>query len=126
MSMLTLRQVPTRPATSRIDWQSPSTIPRLWVIVTFTGFAGYAVAMSLMSTNELHRLWGVFAACSYLLAAMVVLVWKSRGINLALVISLAGALILPLSLMAVHQMRQPEVGVINQSASLLVHHGTPY
>jgi hypothetical protein len=126
MSMLTLRQVPMRPAMRPVDWQSPSSVPRLWVILTFTGFAGYAVAMSLMSTNELHRLWGVFAACSYLLAAMAVLAWKSRGTDLALVISLAGALVVPLSLMAVHRMRQPEVGVINQSASLLVHHGTPY
>jgi hypothetical protein len=126
MSMLTLRQVPIKAATRRVDWQSPGTIPRRWVILTITGFAGYALAMSLVSTNELHRLWGVFAACSYLLAAMAVLAWKSRGTDLALVISLAGALIVPLSLMAAHRMRQPEVGVINQSASLLVHHGTPY
>jgi hypothetical protein len=96
------------------------------MIVAFTGCAGYALAMSLVTTNELHRLWGVFAACAYLLAAMALLAWRSRGTDVALGVSLAGALVVPLSLMAIHRMRQPEVGVINQSAALLVHHGTPY
>jgi hypothetical protein len=127
MSMLTLRQVPMkRPAARRVDWRSPSTVPRLWMIITFTGCAGYAFVLSLVTTDELHRLWGVFAACAYLLAAMAVLAWKSRGTDLALMISLAGALGVPLALMAVHRMQQPEVGVINESASMLVHHGTPY
>src|SRR5205085_6312088 len=71
-------------------------------------------------------LWGVFAACAYLLSAMMVLAWKSRGTDLALVTSLTGALGVPLALMAINRMHQPEVAVINQSASMLVHHGTPY
>jgi Predicted integral membrane protein len=40
--------------------------------------------------------------CSYLLAAMAVLVWKSRGLDVALVISVAGALAAPMWLMAGH------------------------
>src|SRR5437763_16320338 len=105
MSMLTLRQVPLRrPAPRRVDWRTPSTVPRLWMIVAFTGCAGYALAMSLATTNELHRLWGVFAACAYLLAAMAVLAWRSRGTDVALGVSLAGALVVPLSLMAIHRM----------------------
>jgi Glycosyltransferase family 87 len=127
MSMLTLRQVPVSRTIPRlVNWQSPRAIPRLWMTIAFTGCAGYAFAMSLVTTNELHRLWGVFAACAYLLAAMAVLAWKTRGTDLALLISLTGALGVPLSLMAVNRMHQPEVAVINQSASMLVHHGTPY
>jgi hypothetical protein len=127
MSMLTLRQVPVRrPLPCLANWQSPRAIPRPWMTIAFTGCAAYAFAMSLVTTNELHRLWGVFAACAYLLAAMLVLAWKSRGTDLALAISLTGALGVPLALMAVNRMHQPEVAVINQSASMLVHHGTPY
>lgn len=127
MSILTLRQVPARRPLPRLaNWQSPRAIPRLWMTIAFTGCAGYAFAMSLVTTNELHRLWGVFAACAYLLAAMAVLAWKSRGTDLALLISLTGALGMPLALMAINRMHQPEVAVINQSASMLVHHGTPY
>jgi hypothetical protein len=55
-----------------------------------------------------------------------VLVWRSRGADLALALSLCGALLVPLSWMAVTGQGQPEVAVIIRSAELLVHHGTPY
>jgi hypothetical protein len=80
----------------------------------------------MVTTYQAHRMWGVFAGCSYLLAAMAVLVWKSRGLDLALVVSLAGALVAPMWLMAGHRLQQPEVAVIDQSAALLLRRGTPY
>jgi hypothetical protein len=127
MSMLTLRQVPLRfPASRRFNWPSPARIPRSWLTGLFAVFAAYALVMALVTSNPLHRTWGIFAACSYLLAAMVVLALKARGVDSALLISLAGALVLPLGLMAAVRLQQPEVRVINKSASLLVHHGTPY
>ncbi len=127
MSMLTLRQVPQRfPASRRFDWPSPVLVPRSWMTGLFAACAAYAVLMALMTSNPLHRTWGIFAACSYLLAAMVVLVLKARGVDPALLISLVGALVVPLGLMAADRLQQPEVRVINKSASLLVHHGTPY
>jgi hypothetical protein len=127
MSMLTLGRVPqTRPAQRRFAWQSPADIPWMWMTVAFAGCAVFAIAMVLVTKFELHRLWAIFAACSYLLAAMAVVVWKSRGVSLALIISFAGALVTPLSLMAARQMEQPEVTVINKSAAMLIHHGTPY
>jgi hypothetical protein len=125
--MLTLRRAPAGgPARAWADWKSPQDIPWPWLTTLFAGFAGFSVAVTLVTSNPLHRLWGVFAACAYLLAAMAVLAWKSRGTDLALAGSLAGALAVPLALMAANRMRQPEVGVIDQSAWLLVHHGTPY
>ncbi len=127
MSMLTLRQVPLRfPPPRRFDWPSPARVPRSWLTGLFAASAAYAMVMALVTSNPLHRTWGILAACSYLLAAMVVLALKARGVDSALLISLAGALVLPLGLMAADRLQQPEVRVINKSASLLVHHGTPY
>jgi hypothetical protein len=127
MSMLTLRQVPLRcPEPRRSGWPSPTTVPRAWMTVIFAVSAAYAVVMALVTNNHLHRLWGVFAACAYLLAAMAVLAWRRRGLDLALLISLGGALVTPLVLMAGARLQQPEVRVINKSAAMLVNRGTPY
>src|SRR6516162_10885979 len=126
MSMLTLRQVPLRfSVPRRFDWPSPARVPRSWLTAIFAASAAYALVMALVTSNHLHRLWGIFAACSYLLAAMVVLAWRSRGVDSALAISLGGALVAPLVLMANARMQQPEVRVINKSAAMLVHQGTP-
>jgi hypothetical protein len=127
MAMLTLGRVPQRCHPPRgFDWPTPAQVPRPWLTGVFTAFAAYAVVMALVTTNPLHRLWGIFAACAYLLAAMAVLGLRSRGLDVALVLSLAGALAVPLGLMAAARMQQPEVRVINKSAVLLVHTGTPY
>jgi hypothetical protein len=127
MSMLTLGQAPPdRRAPRRFDWPSPAAVPRLPIIVGFVGSAAFAVALAMVTEWQAHRLWGIFAGISYLLAAMSVLVWKSRGLDLALVISLAGALAAPMWLMAGHGLQQPEVRVIDQSAAMLMQRGTPY
>lgn len=127
MSMLTLRQAPPgKPAPRRCTWGSPSAIPSLGMTVAFAGCSVFAIVMALVTTYQAHRLWGVFAGCSYLLAAMAVLVWRSRGVDLALVISVVGALVAPMWLMATHRLQQPEVQVIDHSALMLLHRGTPY
>ena len=126
MSLLTLRQVPLRgPASRRFDWPSPTMVPRSWMTALFAASAAYAVVMALVTTNPLHRTWGIFAACAYLVAAMLVLACQSRGVDSALLVSLSGALIVPLGLMAADRLQQPEVRVINKSASLLVQHRHP-
>jgi hypothetical protein len=127
MSMLMLRQAPQGcPAPHRVDWSSPTAIPRPLLLVAFAGSAAFAVALALVTVWQAHRLWGIFAGCAYLLAAMAVLVWKSRGLDVALVISVAGALAAPMWLMAGHRLQQPEVQVIDHSAAMLVQRGTPY
>ena len=127
MSILTLRQAPPgRLVPGLLGTPSPASVPRLPMALAFAGSAGFAVAMAMVTTYQAHRMWGVFAGCSYLLAAMAVLVWKSRGLDLALVVSLAGALVAPMWLMAGHRLQQPEVAVIDQSAALLLRRGTPY
>ena len=125
--MLTLRQAPPgRPAPHRFGWPSPAAIPRLWLTLGFAGSAAFAIALAMVTVWQAHRLWGIFAGISYLLAAMFVLVWKSHGRDAALVIGLAGALVTPLWLMAGHGLQQPEVEVIDKSAAMLLHRGTPY
>jgi Glycosyltransferase family 87 len=107
-------------------WQSLATIHRRWIAATFAGCGMFAGAVSLFSADSLHRLWGLMAACGYVAAALAVMAWRSRGTDLALVVSLCGALIVPLVWMAWSRQGQPEVSVITRSAVLLVHHGTPY
>lgn len=109
-----------------LPWQSLTTIRRSWVVGAFVASAMFAGAVSLFSTDALHRLWGIMAACGYAAAALTVMAWRSRGTDLALVMSLCGALIVPLAWMAFAGQGQPEVAVISRSAELLVHHGTPY
>src|SRR5262249_56104958 len=127
MAMLTLRQVPLRcPGKGRLDWASPTTVPRVWMTAIFVASATYALVMALVTSNHLHRLWGIFAACSYLLAAMVVLAWRSRGVDSALLISLGGAPAAPLILMAGGRMRRPEGRGIYTSAPTSFPTRTPH
>jgi 4-amino-4-deoxy-L-arabinose transferase-like glycosyltransferase len=128
MSLLTRNLAPGGGCEPRgtLPWQSPITVRRRWIVAAFAACALFAAAVALFSTDYLHRLWGVMAACGYAAAALVVMAWKSRGTDLALVLSLAGAVIVPLAWMAWTSQGQPEVNVITQSAGMLVHHGTPY
>ena len=87
----------------------------------FAVSAAYAGVLTLTSSEPVHRLWGEIAACGYGVALLCVLIP-----DLALVTALIGALAVPLTVLAVRNMRQPEVDVIVRSASLLIHHGTPY
>src|ERR1017187_5580508 len=126
--MLTLKAAPPdRSGTRRVAaWTSPVDVPQRWTVAAFAVCTMFAVGVALFSSNSLHRLWGMIAACAYLAASVAVLAWKSRGIDLALLLSVAGALVAPLFLNAASGRRQPEVAVINRSALQLVHHQSPY
>jgi hypothetical protein len=108
------------------EWQSLTTIRRGWVSLVFAVCAVYAGGVALFTTNHLHELWGIAAACGYLVAAVVCLVLRSRGLDLALAAALSGALLVPLGWLAANNRQQPEVTVIIRSAQLLIHHGDPY
>ncbi len=125
--MLQLRQAPLRRFEPDRGWQSPVAIPRRWLAALFAACAVFAVGMGAFGSDDLHRLWGLFAAGAYLLAAVAVLAWRSaRGVDLALIFGVGGALVAPLSVLAEQGRWQPEVGVIARGARLMVHHGSPY
>lgn len=107
-------------------WLAPAVIPRRWCAAVFAACAVFAAGVAAFSSNDLHRRWGLIAACAYLVAAIAVLAWRSRGIDLALLVSVGGALVTPLFWNAATGRRQPEVSVIQRSAGQLVHDHSPY
>ena len=84
----------------RARWLRPVRVPRYWAAAAFVLCAGFAGGVALFSTFELHRLWGLIAAGAYLAASAAVLLWRTRGIDLALLLSVAGALVFPMFLNA--------------------------
>lgn len=129
MAMLSLsvalpgRSRPGRWAAWRL---TPVKVPRRWCAVVFAACAIFATGVALFSTNDLHRHWGAIAACAYLVATVATLAWQSWGVDLALLVSVGGALVTPLFWNAATGKRQPEVSVIQRSAGQLVHHLSPY
>jgi Glycosyltransferase family 87 len=126
--MLTLRTAPPQSGQSGslAGLLSPASVPRYWTATAFAICAAFAGGVALFSTNGLHQLWGLIASCAYVAAAMAVLAWRSRGIDLGLVLSVCGALLTPLFVNAATGRRQPEVAVIARSAKQLVNHHSPY
>jgi glycosyl transferase family 87 len=107
-------------------WVTPEVLPRRWCAATFAACAIFATGVALFSSNDLHRRWGMVAGCAYIVATVAVLAWRSRGADLALLVSVGGALVTPLFWNAATGRRQPEVSVIQRSAGQLVHHHSPY
>jgi hypothetical protein len=101
-------------------------MPHRWLAGIFAVSAAFALLVAVFSTDSVHRLWGTVAACGYALALVAVTGWKTRGTDAALALSFGGALAIPLAWMAAKALEQPEVGVVAQSASTLIHQGTPY
>jgi 4-amino-4-deoxy-L-arabinose transferase-like glycosyltransferase len=126
--MLSLRTAPPQAGASGslARLLSPVSVPRYWTATAFAICAAFAGGVALFSTNGLHQLWGLIASCAYVAAAIAVLAWRSRGIDLGLLLSVGGALVTPLFVNAATGRRQPEVAVIARSARQLVHHHSPY
>jgi hypothetical protein len=110
-------------------WQSITTLPRVWLVSGLVACALFAAGVSLFSGDSLHRLWGVSAACTYAVAALVIMAWRSRavtGVDIALGVLICGAILVPLLWMVLNGHGEPEVGVVANSAKTLIRHGTPY
>jgi hypothetical protein len=109
-------------------------IRREWAAAILAACALFASGVAVLSANPPQRLWGTFAVGAYGAAAVAAgtssylerrLGWR-HGMRLALLISLVGALIAPLTWMAATGLGQPEITVIIRAAALLLHHGAPY
>jgi Glycosyltransferase family 87 len=100
---------------------------RRWLVGIFVVSGVWAVLVAFFSSDSVHRLWGVMAACGYALALLAVLVVRSaRASDVAIGLSFVGALLAPLTWMAAKGLEQPEVWVVARSGSMLLHQGTPY
>ncbi len=127
MSVIVLRPPPADTAHRRkFPWLAAAPVRRPWVAAVFVACACFAGATAVVTTNSLHRIWGISAAGAYALAAGAALAWRSRGVDLALVIAVGGAVLGPLTWMTTTGQAQPEVAVIMRSANLLVSQGDPY
>ena len=105
-------------------WQALATTPG-GAAVLLAASALFACAVALFSATSPERLWGLLAAGPYAAAAIAALAGRP-GRRIAVAVSLAGALIVPLAWMAWAGRGQPEVSVVIRSAGLFLHNGTPY
>ncbi|MGK4584000.1 hypothetical protein [Kitasatospora sp. HPMI-4] len=103
-------------------WNRPAIRAAGWLVA-----AVWAGSFPLLSGLAPHRLWGLFAAAGYLLAAGVALREPaSRAGRASALVALTGAVVLPLAVLVACGQGQSEVMVIERSADLLVHSGSPY
>jgi hypothetical protein len=107
----------------RAAWYERLLRPEVW----FAMFAVYAGADTASSGLGLDRLWGIWAACGYGVAAVVSACWRTpRGMRASLAASLIGGLVGPLAWFGGWKPATPDVAVVTRSAALLLHHGSPY
>jgi hypothetical protein len=100
---------------------------RRWLAGLFAICVIWAVLVAVFSSDSVHRLWGLMAACGYGLALLaIVAVRNARASDVALGFAFVGALLAPLTWMAAKGLEQPEVWVVARSGSMLIHQGTPY
>ncbi|HVW43059.1 MAG TPA: glycosyltransferase 87 family protein [Amycolatopsis sp.] len=116
-------------------------------LAVYLACGAYAIAVAFASEFYGFRMWGAFATAGYGLAALHsawLLTgrgragwWRSRWVGMAAVGVLA--MLVPLVFLVIRRLTgvdwlitpwswsaQPEVWVIERSADLLLHHGTPY
>lgn len=97
-------------------------LSRRWLVACFTVFAAYAGAMVFSGGND--AAWARWAVAGYAVAGIVA--WRSRRVEVPLLIALAGGLIAPAIWLVLRAPATPDVVVVTQSARQLLHHGTPY
>jgi hypothetical protein len=94
-----------------------------WLAAWFALFAGYAGVVAAVAGGA-DATWGIFATAGYAVAA--ILLWRSRGWGLPLLVALACALTAPMLWLAIRAPATADVSVVAKSAVLLLHHGSPY
>src|SRR5262249_17555351 len=101
-------------------------LDRRHLMAAYAAFGAYAVAAAIMSGGR-DRVWAIWAACGYAVALIMLWQWRSRrGRMPAGLISVALAVLAPLLWLSVAYPLEDGMRVINRSAVLLLHHGSPY
>ena len=117
----------TSAAVTRAD-REPDTGVRPWLdrrhlVIAYALFLAYAAIDAVGSAGE-DRIWAIWAACGY--AAALLLLWRWGHRTAAALVSVALAVLAPLLWLSVAYRLEDGMMVIERSASLLVHHGSPY
>jgi hypothetical protein len=110
-------------------WQAVTTMPWVWLCAVLAICALFAGGVTLFSSDPRHQLWGLSGACAYAVAALAVLALRSRGTlgaDVVLGVIIGGAILIPLLWLIVTGHGEPEVGVVANSAKMLINQGTPY
>ena len=95
-------------------------------MAAYGAFAAYAVAAAFLSGGR-DRVWAIWAACGYAVALAMLWCWRSRRGQMAAVgVSVALAVLAPLLWLSVAYPLEDGMVVIDRSAALLLHHGSPY
>ena len=92
-------------------------------MAAYAAFAAYATAAAFLSGGR-DRVWAVWAACGY--AAALVILWRWGSRTVAVLVSVALAVLAPLLWLSVAYPLEDGMVVIDRSAALLLHHGSPY
>ncbi|MEV1008005.1 hypothetical protein [Streptomyces sp. NPDC049881] len=98
----------------------------LWV-AGWLAAACWAAATAAVSTLPPHRTWGMSATLGYGVAALAAcFLPRPRARAFSVAAAVTGAVAVPFAVLALTGGAQSEVAVIERSAALLLHHGTPY
>ncbi|HWM96089.1 MAG TPA: hypothetical protein VNO54_03445, partial [Streptosporangiaceae bacterium] len=99
---------------------------RRYLMAAYGAFAAYATAAAFLSGGR-DRVWAIWAACGYAVALAMLWCWRSRRGRMAAVgVSVALAVLAPLLWLSVAYPLEDGMVVIDRSAALLLHHGSPY
>jgi hypothetical protein len=113
---------------TQAEKREPGTGIRPWLdrrrlIIAYALFLAYAAVDAIGSAGE-DRVWAIWATCGYAAALLVLWRWGHR--TSAALVSVALAVVAPLLWVSVAYRLEDGMMVIERSASLLVHHGSPY
>ncbi len=92
-------------------------------MAAYSAFGVYAVAAAIFSGGR-DQVWAIWAACGY--AAALLILWRWSGRTAAVLVSVALAVLAPLLWLSVAYPLEDGMAVIDRSATLLLHHGSPY
>jgi len=90
---------------------------------SYAVFAAYAVMFAVFSRGE-DQVWAIWASCGYAVAVFMLWRWPAR--TAAALVSVAVAVVAPLLWLSVAYPLEAGMMVIDRSATLLLHHGSPY
>jgi hypothetical protein len=98
-------------------------LARRRLIIVYAVFLAYAAIDAIFSSGR-DQVWAIWAACGYAVALAMLWRWGIR--TAAVLVSVALAVVAPLLWLSVAYPLEDGMMVIQRSAGLLLHHGSPY